>query len=162
MMSLLIISIIMAILYVGVAIWKLHALPDSISAMVYVLDKRWQWLWSVWLWLVAITLPPSLIDAMGENWQFIGFLTIACLMFVGAMPLIPGTHNKTHNVLGVIAGILSQVCVAIIYPWWLMAWFVWIMAALYTAYNVNDIFEGKAIFMAEFVCWLSLTGSLLF
>jgi len=60
MIVILIISVLLVVLYVGAAIWRFRALPDSISAMVYALpDGGWRWLWSAWLAIVGIlTFAP--------------------------------------------------------------------------------------------------------
>ena len=55
MTTLLIISILLVTLYVGAAIWKERELPESISAMVYLLPEGGaQWLWSLWMVVTAI------------------------------------------------------------------------------------------------------------
>ena len=37
------ISVLLVVSVVGTAIWKEKALPDSISALVYALPSKWQW-----------------------------------------------------------------------------------------------------------------------
>lgn len=80
------ISILLVALYVGAATWKERELPESISAMVYLLPEGgWRWLWSVWLWIVSLlaTIPViSILDT--RNMAYLGFFTLACLVFVGA------------------------------------------------------------------------------
>lgn len=123
MVTLLIVSILLVALYVGATIWKHKELPESISAMVYDLSKPWRWVWSVWLATVTVMISPALTAAMPDVWYGIaGHILIVLLAMTAAMPLLPGYHNKAHYICGIAAGIMSQVCVALICPWWLLAW----------------------------------------
>ena len=60
-----ILSLLMVALGIGAATWKLGELPESISALVYVLPRQggWRWLWSGWLWAVSLTVGIPLHDA---------------------------------------------------------------------------------------------------
>ena len=161
------ISLLMAVLYVGAAIIIKKKLPDSISSMVYILPEGgWRWLWTVWIWLTGLLLIAPLMNAMPENWKFIAFLTIGCLMFCGAMPIFIEDNHKWHNILGIAAGILSQVCVAFISPWWLSVWLLWPFLMGSTIIqpdggDMREMFSGKGIFVAEAICFITLCGCLI-
>lgn len=158
-----IVSILLAVSFVGIAIWKLRGNPESISSMVYLLPEgSWRYVWTVWIWCIALMIGPSLIEAMPERCQFVAFFTMACLSFCGAMPLIRGDRNTAHNIFGMSAGVLSQVCVAIISLWWLLSWcmFLPILIDFYVN-RVNRWYSGKEVFLAECVCYVSMVGSLL-
>ena len=118
MIRMLIFAIILLVLYVGIVIWKKKELPKSISHMVYDLPKGgWRWIWTIWLWTVVICVAPSLIEALsGSAFQFVGFLAIASLLFVGAIPLFDADHIKWHNILAISGGILTQVCTILTIP----------------------------------------------
>lgn len=160
MITLLIIAILLMVLYIGITIWKKKELPKSISHMVYDLPKGgWRWLWTIWLWSVVICVAPSLIEALsGSSFQFVGFLTIASLLFVGAIPLFDTDHIKWHNFLAISGGILTQVCTIKICPWWMLLWFVMIilMGGAFCAFKDNKgyyrIIDGKGIFITEILC----------
>ena len=146
------ISIIMAVLYVGAAIIIKREIPVSISSLVYILPEgRWRWLWTIWIWITGLLLIVPLIDALPDEWKFLGFFTIASLMFCGAIPLFIEEYNTWHNILGVAAGILSQVCVAIINPWHLTLWIL-ILSAL--------LMKSKTVFISEVICFISLVCSI--
>lgn len=167
MTLLLIISILFVAAYLVVAIWRMKALPDSISALVYALPSKWQWVWTLWLWAVSLLMCIPLIDVLPETWKFLGFLTLACLGFVGAMPIIYKEHKKAHDILGVLAGILSQVCVFIISPWWLLVWFLWPFLMGSTIVqpeggDMRELFKGKGVFVAEVICMITLAGAMMF
>ena len=168
MITLLIISFLLVALYVGAAIWKERKLPDSVSALVWVLPKgSWRWLWTVWMWAVTFTLPPPLIETMPDDLRALGFLFGALMLFTGAFPLFDSDHVAYHNILGITAGILSQVCVVFLCPWWLLLWsvmFVLIvgsMAAFNDKEEVPKILAGKGVFLSEVICWVTLNGAIL-
>ena len=142
------ISLLMAVLYVGAAIIIKKELPVSISSMVYILPKGgWRWLWTVWIWLTGFLLIVPLMDALPDGWKFLAFLTIGCLMFCGAMPIFIEENHKWHNIFGIAAGVLSQICVAIINPWYLVLWIL-ILSALWM--------KNKTTFISEAICFLTL------
>lgn len=160
MVPLLIFSALLVVLYVGAAIGAKRELPESISSLVYLLPREGQWVWIVWMWLVTFSLTPALMESLPETWRFVGFLTVACLAFCGAMPVRMKESNTAHNVLGVSAGILSQACVAVIDTEWLAVWMLWVFLAG-SAYIQPGGWLGKAVkgrlcFLAEAVCWIGL------
>lgn len=161
-----ILSLLMAVAYIAAVIIKNKKLPDSISALVYALPKKWQWVWTVWLWAISLLMCIPLIDVLPETWKFLGFLTLACLGFVGAMPIIYKEHKKAHDILGVSAGILSQICVFIISPWWMLAWFLWPFLMGSTIVqpeggDMRELFKEKGVFVAEMICMITLAGTIL-
>lgn len=152
MQLLLIFSLCSAVAFPAVAAWRAGRLPDSISAMVYVLSGDWRWIWTIWLWTVAFTLAPALIDAMPSEWKVLAFLTVASLVVCGSVPLFAG-NGTMHTVSAVAAGILSQICVAFICPWCLTAWVAYLIGL--------RLYEGKAMFAAEAVCAMTTYAALL-
>jgi len=166
MMTMLILSSVLAVLYTGTAIWRKNRLPDSVSAMVYDLPKAGQYLWTVWIWAVTLLLCPKLFEIVPENFEVLAHCFATSMMFIGAMPLVKGEQNKAHNVLGITAGIFSQICVFVIDPDWLSSWmlFVFLVGSIYVQPQgwLGKAMKGKTIFVAEAVCWLSVMGSLIF
>lgn len=161
MTTLLIISILLVTLYVGVAIWKERELPESISAMVYLLPEGGaQWLWSLWMVVTAIiTFAPviSILDRQGLG--FLGFLSMVLLAFVAVWPLYDKEHTVWHNVFGIAAGVLSQVCVRFICPWWLWLWILFIAYEWYSRKYVHvypNGITGKSVFIAEVICFTTI------
>ena len=184
MTYLVLVSILLAVLYVGTAIWRRWrdtdvsasfserlntALPDSISALVYELPRPWQWLWILWIWSVSLLACIPLISAMPDDWRILAFATLACLMLCGAMPVSDSHVNRrAHNVFGILGGILSQVCVLPIGPWWLLAWLLF--AAVYACDALpsqngrmypSRWYDGKGVLLAEMICTVTVCGSLL-
>ena len=169
MITLLIIAILLMVLYIGITIWKKKELPKSISHMVYDLPKGgWRWLWTIWLWSVVICAAPSLIEALsGSSFQFVGFLTIASLLFIGALPLFDTDHLKWHNTLAIAGGIGSQICTILICPWWMLLWVIMIvlMGGAFCAFNDNKgyyrFIDGKGIFITEILCSTTVIAAII-
>lgn len=161
----LILSVLLAALYLGAASIRLRTLPESVSALVYLLPHGgWQWLWTLWLWAVTFLLTPALIEAMPDAWRFFALLCVACLLFVGAVPLFDTDHHRLHNALGIASGILSQACVWFVSPWWLLLWLL--MAAVgvdawFVHPRLPRWYDHKGVLIAELICAATVYGSLL-
>lgn len=161
-----IISLILAVVAVVLYVIVKNELPASISEMVYKLPSGgWQWAWTIWLWVVLVLLTPQLIESLDDSYKVFGFLTIGCLALVAAMPLFERTDRKWHYVLAIVGGILSQVCVALICPWWLLLWFVMVylvgksFAAFNDSENIPEVLSGKGVFVAEAICMATVYGA---
>ncbi len=167
MTAMIILSILLAVAFTAIAIRIEHGLPDSISALVYYLPRPMQWLWTLWMWSVAMLTCIPLIGAMPDEWRSLAFIALGCLMLCGAMPISDSNVSKTaHDVFGTLGGIVSQVCVPFVSPWWLMAWLLWpfLMGSTVVQPEGGDmrrLFKGKGVFVAEYVCFVPLVGALL-
>lgn len=160
-----ILSILLAVSFAGAAIWRLKALPDSISAMVYALPEGgWRWLWSAWLVLVGIlTFAPVVEILDGRGLGILGFLPMAMLMFVAVWPIFDREHYRWHNILSTAVAVISHVDIWLICPSCLLLWllmpFVVFMKGLC---HTGTYFGGKGVLFAECMCYVVLTLAALF
>lgn len=164
-MILIIALIVVTVAYSVAAITKAKKLPDSISAMVYAFGKAGRWTWTAWIFLCAFLIMPPLIEAMPDNVRFLAFFMAASLAFCGAMPLMMNEKNTGHYVCGILAGIFSQICVAIICHWCLLWWLLlliipfcdkkWYLPGL-PMWMINS-----RLFIIESICWLTTISALL-
>ena len=164
MTTLLIISILLVVSFVGTAIWRKRELPESISALVYTLPNGgWRYLWTVWIWASTFTLTPSLFEITPENWQILAHAFSTSMLFVGAMPLVKHEDNRAHNVLSIAAGIFSQLCVCFLSPVWLLLWSVMAVLAIYAKKSEDfpSWLYGKGLFVSEMVCWVILVCAII-
>ena len=163
MMTMTITSIVLALAFVAFAAWVRGELPGSISALVYTLSRPWQWVWIVWMWAVAFTACIPLIEVMPSDLgKGLAFLTLVCLMFVGGMPVTEKENSRAHNLFGVSAGVVSQVCVLLLCPQWLWAWLAYVVCVLFVAFFPgNRLLSGKGVLMAEVICYITVIGSVL-
>ena len=157
-----ILSILLVVLFAGATVWRTGRVPESISAMVYLLPEGgWRWLWSVWLWAVTVlTLAPAveILDADGRGW--LAFLPMVCLMFVGGWPLMDVEHRPWHYAMAILGAALTQVCVVYICPWCLLLWLLfggW--AWLCKRRGRAGEFATYAVLAAEAVSYLAIVAS---
>ena len=105
---------------------------------------------------------------MPDGWQFIAELMLATLAFTAAMPLSGQENKKRHYSFAIASGILSQFCVLILNPWWLLPWLPMLALVMlsFAAHNgtggISKVCNGKGVFIAEVTCVLSLYAALLF
>ena len=146
MTTLVIISFLLSVLGIAACCGKIGGVPDSISAMVYELPKKWQWMWTVWLWLVGLTAGIPLLEAMEYNpLQFMAFLMTAALLFCGAMPLVSDERNIPHYVAAMAAGAMSQLCVLSLCAWCLAPWLL-LLLLFYVALFSSDVVQAEKLF----------------
>lgn len=165
MTVLLVINILLVVSYVGITIWRMKSLPESISAMVYELPKKRQWVWSAWLVSVAFTLMPVLLEKLPDGVESLGFLTTIGLVGAAVTPLIQLETRKWHYIFAIGAGILGQVCVAVLSPWWLLLWFsmIGVLCVMleWSESRVTKTLHENGVFIAECICYISIVGSLI-
>lgn len=97
--------------------------------MVYLF--KWKWTWTIWIWVLAFTTIFPLIEVLPVAFEMLGFFTILSLVFTGALPLFDTENIKYHNTFGIMTGILSQICVTIICPYWLFLWVLMFLIILW-------------------------------
>jgi len=164
MMILTIVSLCIAV--GGIVLMLRGGVPESVSGLVYNLSERMRWAWSGWLIAVALTLMVPLMSALGDV-AWLGWLTVVCLIGAAVTPVFNRDTRTMHYVCGIAAGVISQVCVACICPWWLLVWLIWIpliagtMGALNDSEEMPQVLDGYGVLAAEVMCAVSLYGSLL-
>ena len=102
-------------------------IPDSISAMVY--SMRHPYLWTLMVWAIAV-VGYLLMCMTSKDYVPVAFTYLACISFVGCMPLISGEHNTMHWAFGITGCAASQLwclLVAMDNSWqvveiWVTAW----------------------------------------
>ena len=163
LICLLVISILLVASYVGAATWSEKELPDSISAMVYLLPEKGRWLWIVWIWAATFTLTPILFEVMPDNWQALAHGFATSMLFVGAMPLVRHEANKGHYALAISAGIFSQLCVLIINHVWMLTWSVLAVISIFTKSSGEfpKWLTSKGVTIIEIVCYVNLVGAII-
>ncbi len=150
MNSLVVIAITVIALYVGAMIYTGRQIPESISQTVFVLPRKGQWLFTVVMWVVGFLLMPFLMEKVSEQTQFIAFLMVSGILFVGASPLVLKEKNTIHYVFAAVAGIASQLLVALNQPLLLLLWF------LYIGYTLLAKDGSKNLFWVEVSCMLTV------
>jgi hypothetical protein len=102
------------------------------------------------MWVVGFLLMPVLMEKVSEQTQFIAFLMVSVILFVGASPLVLKEKNTIHYVFAAVAGIASQLLVALNQPLLLLLWF------LYIGYTLLAKDGSKNLFWVEVSCMLTV------
>lgn len=150
MIGLVIASITTIALYVGAMVYIGRKIPESISQTVFLLPRKGQWVFTIVMWMVGFMLMPVLMEKVSEQTQFIAFLMIGGVCFVGAAPLVPKAKNTVHYVGAVDAGIASQLLVALNQPLLLLLWF------LYIGYTLLAKDVSRNVFWVEILSTLNI------
>ncbi len=150
MIGLVIASITTIALYVGAMVYTGRKIPESISQTVFLLPRKGQWVFTIVMWMVGFMLMPVLMEKVSEQTQFIAFLMIGGVCFVGAAPLVPKAKNTVHYVGAVDAGIASQLLVALNQPLLLLLWF------LYIGYTLLAKDVSRNVFWVEILSTLNI------
>lgn len=157
-MTLILLSLVVILTYVGVMIYKIKEIPYSISDTYYSLEHK---LWFGFaMTATALLLMPSLLSATPENYQFTAFLMCGALLFVGAAPNFKaGMDRPVHIVATSIAALNSQIWIALTCPWLFLVWIAWI---LYVGVRLKQVGNGdlwysfvlcKPLFWAEVIAF---------
>lgn len=130
--------------------------PSSLSASVFNLPYDKRWIWTVVLYGVVILAMPTYMDKVSQNTQFLAFLAMAGLAFVGAAPLVKDHQElayKVHCWAAVVCAVCSQLVLVFNQPWLLLCW------VPFVAYEVWRLSKKQPwrtqTFWGEMVCFVS-------
>ena len=156
-----VIAIIILLVYTIAMCVKGGGVPSSLSASVFDLPKSQRWIWTVVLYAVCFcVLVPfgsggiSFLDKVSENTQFLAFIAIVALAFVGAAPLVADKTDlayKVHCVAAVVCAVCSQLVLVFNQPWLLFCWVPFVVAFVYM-WAAHFAWRTKT-FWAEMVCF---------
>jgi roadblock/LC7 domain-containing protein len=127
--------------------------PSSLSASVFDLPKSNRWIWTVMLYAVCFLCVPTYVEVTSENTQFLAFIAIAALAFVGAAPLVADKTDmayKVHCVAAVVCAVCSQMVLVFNQPWLLLCWVQWVLVFVWIT---KDKPWKTVTFWAEMVCF---------
>ena len=127
----------------------------SLSASVFNIPINKRWIWTVVLFAVCFLCVPTYIEKTYENTQFLVFLAIAGLAFVGAAPLVKFSDDemqfRVHETGAIVCAACSQLVLVFNYPWFLLSWIPFIIYGF-----VKDWKTWRTIvFCGEMVCFIS-------
>lgn len=132
-----------------------RSVPDSISAMVYGLPRRLQWLWSAWLIAVGLLLLIPMWERLEDRLCCFAFLAFMFLTGAALTPLVNRETSDWHDWFGVSTGLMYQCVVAIINPVCLLLW------ASYLAALPLPFMRSRLVLVSELCCAMSLYFALM-
>lgn len=143
--------------YIVCLYYRGGSVPSSLSATVFDLPVNWKWLWTIIIYAVCFLCMPHYIEVTGENTQFLAFIAIIALAFVGAAPLVKNKTElayKVHCGAAIVCAVCSQLVLVFNEPWLLLCWFPWMVFE----FIMTDMFRTKwrtQVFWTEMVCFSS-------
>lgn len=134
-------SILCIAAYTVAVCFKQKQIPYSISATFYILEHKY-WFGFTMLATAGLLLP-ELLNITPEQYQCIPFLTCTGMFLVGCAPNFREGIDRPIHIIGAIMCIgFSQLWVAIMSPFVLFAWLLYI---IYTAVSVYKLWKGNFI-----------------
>ena len=131
--------------------------PSSLSASVFDLPKGKRWIWTVMLFAVCFLCVPTYVEVTSDNTQFLAFIAIAALAFVGAAPLVTDKTDlayKVHCVAAVVCAVCSQLVLVFNQPWLLLCWIPWVATFMWLRQETTWKAQWRTkVFWAEMVCF---------
>ena len=129
------------------------SIPPSLSASVFNIPTNKRWIWTVVIFIVCILVVPTYIEKTDINTQFLSFLSIGGLGFVGAAPLVKFSDDKmqfkVHKIGAIICAICSQLVLTFNYPILLCSWIIFIIYSI-----IIDWKNWRTkIFWGEMICF---------
>lgn len=92
-------------------------IPTSLSTTYYSLPTKWRWVFTVFMWAIAILLMPAWIEVANSfgdwrnNLAFLAFLTCGLICFVGAAPNFRAfeMESKVHTISATASAITALI-----------------------------------------------------
>lgn len=140
MTTIIIIAALLFALYLGIAI-ACFGLPESLSETHYLYGERFasfgKCLFPVFMVAFCGLLMPSVLDVTdGSEYQFLGFLMLAALMFVGVAPCFRlSFEGRVHTVAAVMSAVFGMSFSIVFGGWVYVAFFGIITAGLIYKYR---------------------------
>lgn len=132
---------------------KAKELPDSVSSFSYISGVKLFVLWAI---ITSALLGYSVVDVLPEHLGWLSFALTGGLLSVGASPLYRSENKAIHYFGGYLFGIVSQVIVFLLNPYWLLLW------VMFPLVFVRKGWRENATFISELICFVNLTACILF
>lgn len=119
-----------------------YGIPPSISATYYKINNK---LWfSICLISTSVLLFPVLVQQIPEGLQFLVFLTLGSVIFVGLSPNYRNSVliNNIHTISAYISLVCSQILVGLINPNILLIWILLFIYWIYYSIKFKSIKYG--------------------
>jgi hypothetical protein len=133
--------------YCAIITIKEKELPNSISQIVYSLDKKWKWTFSAVMFIVAFMIVPQLMVVATDKYAWLAFLIVTGILGVGADPLDKNSKNIVHYASAIVMGVASQVLIFLLEPLLLLLWAPYICYTLYEAESLKNMFLGEMVIL---------------
>lgn len=164
---LVLVSLVIFIAYNMYAIRK-YGFPTSLSATYYSLPNKWRWVFTIFMWAVALLLMPSWLEICNSfgDWReyltFLAFLSCALICFVGAAPNFRAfeMESKVHVISATGAAVTSLIW-CLVCCWNIM--YIPILSALIVleVALITKTLKSSKVYWLEMMAFAATYGSVL-
>lgn len=108
-MLLTLISLAIFLLYLALALRHIGHVPQSLSETFYLIGGQPKcYLFTAALWTMMFTLMPALLEMTAERWDWLVFLALAGIGFVGSAPFFhDSAEGKVHTAAAIAAAVFG-------------------------------------------------------
>ena len=128
-----------------------YGIPESLSETTYLFGSKHNWLFTLLCFVVSFCLLPIWLS-VDSNFEFLKFLSIAPLLFVGVTPYFKDGIQKPIHYTSAIISFISVLL------WFLMnGLYNWLIGMSTIFIILELLFDNtKYVYYLEIVVWLSL------
>lgn len=134
-MVLVIISLLIFVIYLMFSLRYIGYVPASLSETFYLIGKA-KHCFTAMMFSIAVTLLPAMLNSTPESRQFLAFLALSAICFVGAAPNFrdefEGKVHKASAVIAATCGLLWVVFATDAWPMIILSAFCVLVAAFRT------------------------------
>ena len=152
------------LIYNGVTL-KLFGVPKSLSMTFYLLQEKKNWtriFFPIMMVGMAFLLLPAWLEiSVGSLFQFLAFLTVTGIIFVGAVPTFKSSdlENTVHMTSAIVAAIFAILWVILVSKlWWTIV--LWIATLGLTMWLTKTI-KSSYIYWLETIAFMSTFTSII-
>lgn len=152
------------LIYNGVVL-KLFGVPKSLSMTFYLLQEKKNWtriFFPIMMVSMAFLLLPAWLEiSIGSSFQFLAFLTVTGIIFVGAVPTFKSSdlENTVHMTSAIVAAIFAILWVILVSKlWWTII--LWIGTLGLTMWLTKTI-KSSYIYWLETIAFMSTFTSII-
>ena len=152
------------LIYNGITL-KLFGVPKSLSMTFYLLQEKKNWtriFFPIMMVGMAFLLLPAWLEiSVGSLFQFLAFLTVTGIIFVGAVPTFKSSdlENTVHMTSAIVAAIFAILWVILVSKlWWTIV--LWIATLGLTMWLTKTI-KSSYIYWLETIAFMSTFTSII-
>lgn len=144
----------------------MFGIPSSLSDSYYLLESKKRnlgALFTIMMFSMTFLIIAPMLQITPENWQFLAFLSVIGIGFVGAAPLFKsgGTESKVHTYAAAASAIFSLLWMFICYPELVGSLFNSIIIVMIGIFISKRNVSYNYIFWIEMILFLSIYFSLI-
>lgn len=155
-----ILSFLLILTYIIIYVTK-YGIPHSLSQTYYGITHKL--LFSTTIITSSLLIFPTMLEKTSENLQFLVFLTLCGIIFVGFTPNFKDSKmiDNIHMISAGTSLIASQILILLTKPLLLLFW-IFIIIYIFQQKQIKNIFENSnIIFWSEIIMLITIYSNLI-